>query len=133
MGLDIEVSTFARKGNMPLPHDDLISITISNRAWREDVNRDLCYYIYTFGRHREVVTETGRKTVFIKAGTSSNALIKTYKILTLLSPNFVNIHNGFGLPGVDVDPRCDVSEIAHTFEERKFDNSGSATYWRIPN
>ncbi|CAO2654873.1 Nn.00g116060.m01.CDS01 [Neocucurbitaria sp. VM-36] len=33
MGLDIEVSTYARGGEMMLPHDDSLNITISNGDW----------------------------------------------------------------------------------------------------
>lgn len=36
IGLDIEVSTIKRNGGMPLPHDDIISISISNGECRSD-------------------------------------------------------------------------------------------------
>ena len=134
VGLDIEMSTFARGGNMPLPHDDLISITISNGGWLDDSNEDVCYCIYTFGYHNPDEIVDGRRPTFIKAGTSANAVAKAYEILTVLSPDFVNIHNGFGF---DLNVMATHSALAdgltYMFEERRLGNTGSATYLRLPN
>lgn len=57
---------------------------------------DVCYCIYTFGYHRDIQLDNGRKPVFIKAQTSENAVAKAYEVIRLLSPDFVTIHNGFG-------------------------------------
>ncbi|KAI6986052.1 hypothetical protein KC359_g8907, partial [Hortaea werneckii] len=134
VGLDIEVSTHARKGNMPLPHDDLISITISNGGWFEDDIPDVCYCIYTFGHHTEVQFEHGSKPNFIKANTSSEACVAAYNILNSLSPDFVNVHNGFGFDLKRISVYCSHLEGIHnTFESRKLGNTSSATYWRLPN
>lgn len=134
VGLDIEVSTFARKGKMPLPHDDLISITISNGAWFDDSVPDLCYCIYTFGFHREVELDNGRKPIFVKAGSNTDLVVKTFEILNMLSPDFVNIHNGFGfdLEWLATHSRM-IPGINNTFEDRRLGNTGEAVYWRLPN
>ncbi|KAK1809217.1 hypothetical protein LTR12_016432 [Friedmanniomyces endolithicus] len=134
VGLDIEVSTFARKGNMPLPHDDLISITISNGAWFEGGVSDVCYCVYTFGFHREVELDNGRKPVFVKAGSSAGAVVKAFEILNSLSPDFVNIHNGFGFDLQWLATHAAmVNGINKTFEDRRLGNTGEAVYWRLPN
>lgn len=134
VGLDIEVSTDPRDGNMPLPHDPFISICISNGAWFDGVGEDVCHCIYTFGHHDDVTTEEGRTPIFLKAGTTEKAIEATYNILNLLSPDFVCIHNGFGF---DLDRIATWSHsiplIQYTFEDRKLGNSGTTTYWRLPN
>lgn len=134
IGLDIEVSTFARKGYMPLPHDDIISISISNGGWHENDIEDVCYCIYTFGFHREIELDTGRKPVFIKAGSSGDATVKAHEILNLLSPDFVNVHNGFGfdLERLAVHSAMKPT-ISNTFESRRLGNTGDAIFWRLQN
>ena len=134
VGLDIEVSTLARKGNMPLPHDDIVSIAISNGAWIDDMDADVCYCIYTGGFHTQKTNEDKRPITYIKVTSSTRAVEKAYEILTSLSPDFVNVHNGFGFDLKVMATHCaSSSTIGHTFEERKLGNTGNAIYWRIPN
>lgn len=134
LGLDIEVSTHARQGGVPLPHDDIISISISNGGWHDDLVDDVCYCIYTFGFHRDVELDYGRKPVFIKAGTSSNAVKKTYEILNMLNPDFVNIHNGFGFDLKHIACHAAFLDgISDTFEKRRLGNTGTAIYWKLEN
>lgn len=134
MGLDIEVSTHARQGGVPLPHDDIISISISNGGWHEDEIEDICFCIYTFGFHRQVELETGRRPTFVKANTSANAIRQAYEILNSLSPDFVNIHNGFGFDLKHIASHSALTDgICNTFEKRRLGNTGSAIHWRLKN
>lgn len=134
VGLDIEVSTFARNGKMPLPHDDMISIVISNGGWHDDDIEDVCYCIYTFGYHRDIELDNGRKPIFIKAKSSTHSVEIAYEILNSLSPDFVNVHNGFGFDLNRLATHSALSsKIAYTFEDRRLGNTGEATYWRLPN
>lgn len=134
VGLDIEVSTHARKGGVPLPHDDIISITISNGGWHDNSVEDVCFCVYTFGFHRDIELETGRKPVFVKAGTSAGAVMKTYEILNALSPDFVNVHNGFGFDLKHIATHSALSdELSHTFERRRLGNTATAVYWKLKN
>lgn len=48
--MDIEGSTHERKGNSPLPHDEIISICISNSSWYDDAGEGVCYCICTLGK-----------------------------------------------------------------------------------
>lgn len=134
LGLDIEVSTFERKGAMPLPHDPIISITISNGAWHDNTTEDVCYCIYTFGYHREIEFPGGRKVTFLKAGTSEMAVQKVYELLNELSPDFVNVHNGFGFDLHRIATHAtNLVGTCNTFESRRLGNSGTAIYWRLKN
>lgn len=134
MGLDIEVSTHARQGGVPLPHDDIISITISNGGWHDDLAEDVCFCIYTFGFHRHVELETGRTPTFVKAHTSAGAVLKAYEILNALSPDFVNVHNGFGFDMKHIASHCALTDqLSHTFERRRLGNTGTAIWWRLKN
>lgn len=134
VGLDIEVSTHARRGGVPLPHDDIISITISNGGWHDESVEDVCFCIYTFGFHRDIKLETGRRPTFIKAGTSANAVVKAYEVLNALSPDFVNVHNGFGFDMKHIASHCALTDgLCHTFERRRLGNTGTAIWWRLKN
>lgn len=97
VGLDIEVTIRAR-GHMPVPHDELICKTISNEGWYFgdglDQIPDICYCTHC---RREVDQPEGKDPKYIKVGSSTPAVEATYEILTKVSPDFVNIHNGFGL------------------------------------
>lgn len=67
VGLDVEVTTFTRKGMMPLPHDDIISITISNGGWFDNAYDDVCVCIYTFGKCEKDLVVDGRRITLVKA------------------------------------------------------------------
>lgn len=65
---------------------------------------------------------------------STEAVEKAYEILTLLSPNFVDIYNGFHFDLDRMSPHAACSsKIACTFEERNLGNRGTKTYWKLPN
>ncbi|KAH7001770.1 hypothetical protein B0J12DRAFT_587644, partial [Macrophomina phaseolina] len=96
VGLDIEVTTHMRKGGMPLPHDPIISITISNGAWYDKTGDDICICIYTFGVVRKDLVVDGRKPMVVKAQSSSHAVVMAYMALERIGCDFVNVHNGFG-------------------------------------
>lgn len=59
---------------------------------------------------------------------------KAYEVLTQLSADLVNIHNGFhfDLDRMAAHVACS-SVIAHTCEERNLGNSGAGVYWKVPN
>ena len=134
VGLDIEVSTHARKGAMPLPHDRIISITISNGGWYESAIEDVCYCIYTLGFHTEVEMKSGRSPVFVKVDSSSMAVVKAYEILNMLSPDFVNVHNGFGFDLQRIATHSAMIDgMTDAFENRKLGNTGEAIWWRLKN
>lgn len=134
LGLDIEVSCHARKGKFPLPHDEMISICISNAAWYEGKKKDLCYCLYSFGKCSEMKLEDGRNPIVIKVPNSTRMCEMAYDILEKLSPDIVNIHNGFGF-----DLKRIATHLAHssrlkdTTERRRLGNSRSGVHWRLPN
>lgn len=127
VGLDIEVSTHARGSGVPLPHDEIISVKISNGGWYADTIADVCYCIHTFEFHGEIEFGTGRKPVFGKAVASANAFAKAYETLNMLWPDF-----GFDLEHM-VAHSALVDGIKDTLEERRLGNSGSAIWWRLSN
>lgn len=133
VGLDIEVSTFARKGMMPLPHDDIISITISNGGWFDKTCDDVCVCIYTFGSCKQNLIVDGREVTLVKVSSGAEAVMTAYKFLQAINPDFVNIHNGFGF---DLKHMAAVSaqldEVSNTFEERRLGNVGVGIFWRLP-
>lgn len=134
VGLDIEVSTFARKGMMPLPHDDIISITISNAGWFDKAYDDICVCIYTFGRCKEPLIVDGREVKLAKVGSGAEAVAAAYKFLEAINPDFVNIHNGFGFDLKHMAASCaHMKPISDTFEEKRLGNMGSGIFWRLPN
>lgn len=134
VGLDIEQSTHTRKGGVPLPHDPIISITISTGGWYDASCPDVCYCIYTFGYHREVTLDNGRKPVFIKAHTSRGAVLKAYQIVKALSPDFVAIHNGFGFDTKRLAVHSsDINGLRDGYERRRLGNSGTGVVCMYPN
>lgn len=133
VGLDIEVSTFARKGMMPLPHDQIISITISNGAWFDKQHDDICVCIYTFGKCKQDLVVDGRPVTLVKAATSGEAVALAYEFLSKINPDFVNIHNGFGFDLRHMASVCaEMDGISDTFEERRLGNVGIGIFWRLP-
>ncbi|KAL9631171.1 MAG: hypothetical protein Q9164_006032 [Protoblastenia rupestris] len=135
VGLDIEGSTYVKRGGVPLPHDDIISITISNGGWHENVIEDVCFWVYTFGFYKEVELETGKKPVFVQANTSEDAVEKTYEILNALSSDFVNIRIGFGFDLKHIAAHCASTEsLTHTFQKPRLGNTATAAVqWRLEN
>ncbi|RYP11920.1 hypothetical protein DL767_011212 [Monosporascus sp. MG133] len=94
-GLDIETSTYARGGGMPLPHDQITSITISNGCWYDKKGEDVCICIYTFGYVREVDLGEGHRPVFVRTRSSEYAVHLAWAALDKLGYHFVNVHNAF--------------------------------------
>ncbi|EMC97269.1 hypothetical protein BAUCODRAFT_147392 [Baudoinia panamericana UAMH 10762] len=92
IGLDIEVTTITRGEGMPLPHDPLISIAISNGGWYDKQFEDKCYLIHTFGYCTKTKWEDGRHPAIVKVDNHGVAVKTAYEIL---SPDLVSIHNGF--------------------------------------
>lgn len=134
MGLDIEVSTVERKGGMPLPHDPIISIVVSNGGWYDKEFEDKCYCLYAFGKCREIKWPDGRNAYVAKVSGNEEAVRETFKIVNMLSPDFVNVHNGFNF-----DLRCLAASsaldptIGPTFSERRLGNVGVGIFWRLDN
>ena len=134
VGLDVEVTTFGRNDGMPLPHDEIISIAITNGGWYDRQFVDKCFYIYTFGTCNGNDWGTERNGTAIKANGSADAVRIAYDILNSLNADFVNIHNGFNF-----DLRAlacwsaDEFDLAHTFEERRLGNLGVGIFWALHN
>ncbi|KAL2357356.1 hypothetical protein BJ546DRAFT_947622 [Cryomyces antarcticus] len=101
IGLDIEVSTIRRGDGMPLSHDPIISIVISNGGWYDKQFEDKCYIIHTFGYCNKIEWENGRNVLITRVDNDEEAVRQTYETLNMLCPDFVNIHNGFNF-----DLRC---------------------------
>jgi DNA polymerase elongation subunit (family B) len=134
IGLDIEVSTVVRGDGMPLPHDPLISISISNGGWYDKEFKDKCYLIYTFGYHTQAKWEDGRYPVILKAENDTDAVRKAYEILDMLSPDFVSIHNGFNFDLRSIGCKA-VGDIVldSSIEERRLGNVGVGVFWALTN
>ncbi|KAK5162688.1 uncharacterized protein LTR77_011241 [Saxophila tyrrhenica] len=134
IGLDIEVSTIVRGDGMPLPHDPLISISISNGGWYDKEFVDKCYLIYTFGFHTETEWENGRHPTIVKVDTDEDAVRTAYEILDMLSPDFVSIHNGFNFDLRSIGCKAATEPtIEHTIEERRLGNVGVGVFWSLTN
>lgn len=134
VGLDIEVTTFWRKGLMPLPHDDIISITISNAGWFDKEHDDVCICIYTFGHCQDDLIVDGRKVTVVRVNSGAEAVMMAYKFLEAINPDFVNIHNGFGFDLRHMATVCaEMDGISDTFENRRLGNVGSGIMWRLPH
>lgn len=133
-GLDIEVSTHARGGSMPLPHDPIISIVISNGCWYDKKGQDVCVCIYTFGKLSKPELGEGRDPIFIKANSSAHAVEIAYATLDKLGYDFVNIHNGFNFD-VKHMAACaaGVESISHLFNKRRLGNFGSGMFMKLTN
>lgn len=133
VGLDIEVTTFTRKGKMPLPHDDIISITISNGGWFDKRYDDICICIYTFGSCKPNLIVDGREVTLVKVNSGAEAVLASYRFLEAINPDFVNIHNGFGFDLKHMAAVCaEMDGISDTFEERRLGNVGVGIFWRLP-
>ncbi|KAH8157951.1 hypothetical protein CIB48_g10296 [Xylaria polymorpha] len=123
IGLDVEVTTYLRGGNMLLPYDPIISIVISNGGWYDKEFDDKCYCIYAFGVCKTIKWPDGRNAMVIKVDNSECAVRKAYRIVNILCPNFVNFYNGFNF-----DLRCLLASnaldlfISETFFERRLGN-----------
>lgn len=134
VGLDIEVTTYMRRGGMPLPHDPIISITISNGAWYDKTGDDICICIHTFGTVKSDLVVDGRKPTIVKAQSSPHAVVIAYMALERIGCDFVNVHNGFGFDlNVMAAHGALVEGFSHTFERRRLGNSGTGTFWSLPN
>ncbi|KAK6436907.1 hypothetical protein LTR95_006911, partial [Oleoguttula sp. CCFEE 5521] len=134
IGLDIEVTTVVRGVGMPLPHDPLISIAISNGGWYDKQFTDKCYIIYTFGFYTETKWDKGRYPTILKADDDGDAVRKAYEILDVLSPDFVSIHNGFNFDLRSIGCKA-VGQVAieNTIEERRLGNVGVGVFWSLTN
>ncbi|KAK2591532.1 hypothetical protein QQS21_010782 [Conoideocrella luteorostrata] len=134
MGLDIEVTTHERGGGMPLPHDPIISIVVSNGGWYDKEFEDKCYCLYAFGKCGNINWPEGRNAYVARVSGNEEATRETYKIINMLSPDFVNVHNGFNF-----DLRCLAASsaldpmIGPTFSERRLGNVGVGIFWRLDN
>lgn len=134
IGLDIEVTTLMRGDGMPLPHDPLISIAISNGGWYDKEFTDKCYIIHTFGFCRETKWENGRFPTIVKASSDEEAVRQAYEILTILSPDFVNIHNGFNFDLRSLGSASALDPVTGpTFEEKMLGNVGVGVFWALKN
>lgn len=125
IGLDFEVTTIFRGDGMPLSHDPIISIVTSNGGWYDKEFEDKCYCIFAFGECRNIDWDCDRSAVIIKVDGNEQAVKTTYDVLNSLSPDFVNIYNGFNF-----DLRCLAASatldpvVGPTFEERRLGNTG---------
>jgi DNA polymerase elongation subunit (family B) len=134
VGLDIEVSTAERSPGMPLPEDEIMTIAITNGGWYDKEFEDKCVCAYTFGSCSEVAWDNGRTGVTKRVRGSVEAVRFAYETIVALSPDFVNIHNGFNFDLVALaawaafDP-----EIEETFVERRLGNVGTGIDWQLPN
>ena len=69
-----------------------------------------------------------------KVSSNEEAVRETYKIVNMLSPNFINRHNGFNF-----DLRCLAASsamdpvIGPTFSERRLGNVGVGIFWKLAN
>ena len=134
IGLDIEVSTMGRQDGMPLPHDPIISVVISNGGWYDKQFPDKCYILYTFGYHNEVEWEAGRHPVIMKMTDSEELVERVYGFLDAISPDFVSIHNGFNFDLRSLAASSVFSNVVgHTFEERRLGNVGVGVFWSLTN
>ncbi|XMA20914.1 hypothetical protein WAI453_013705 [Rhynchosporium graminicola] len=111
---------------MPLPHDEIVSIAISNGGWFDKEFVDRCYYIYTFGTCSDIDWANERSGVCIKANGSQHAVRIAYNILNKYSAEYVNIHNSFNfdLRRLSCWSAGD-DDVEDTFEERRLGNVGS--------
>ena len=87
MGLDIEVMTIRRGGRMPLLHDEIVSIAITNGGWYDKEFLDKCFCIYSVGHCSGVEWDLGRQGILIRVGSSEEAAQKAYEVLNTMSPN----------------------------------------------
>ncbi len=134
VGLDIEVTTFDRNGSMPLPHDPIVSIAITNGGWYTKSHPDVCMCIYTNGYHGELKNEEGRQTLTVKANSSAHAVMLAYKFLDAVNADFVTIHNGFNFDVRHMACACaEIDGLSDTFEERRLGNVGFGVFWRLTN
>lgn len=111
----------------------MISICITNSGWYEQ-KKDLCYCIYSFGHCSTMSLEEGRNPVIIKVKDSTKMCEEAYKIIESLSPDIVNIHNGFGFDLKRIAASSSQSKLLNDkTERRRLGNSRSGVYWRLPN
>ncbi|XP_044715186.1 DNA polymerase family B domain-containing protein [Hirsutella rhossiliensis] len=96
--------------------------------------KDKCYCLYAFGVCREIKWPDGRNAWVAKVSGNEEAVRETYKIINMLCPDFVNVHNGFNF-----DLRCLAASsaldpmIGPTFSERRLGNVGLGIFWRLDN
>ncbi|KAF4460195.1 DNA polymerase (pol2) [Fusarium albosuccineum] len=134
VGLDIEVTTEVRNGGMCLPHDPIISTVVSNGGWYDKEFDDKCFCLYAFGKCGKIKWPEGRSAHVTKVSGNEEIVRETYKIINTLSPDFVNIHNGFNF-----DLRCMAASsyadplIGPTFSERRLGNVGVGVSWKLDN
>ncbi|KAI1291212.1 hypothetical protein F5Y03DRAFT_403558 [Xylaria venustula] len=133
-GMDIEVSTHARERSMPLPHDPIISITISNGSWYDKTGTDICVCIYTFGYVRDVDLVDGRRPLFMKARSTGHAVELAYGVLDKMGYDFVNIHNAFGFDLKHMSANCaEIDGISDVFEKGRLGDFGSGMFMKLTN
>lgn len=134
IGLDIEVTTINRNGGMTLPHDPIISIVVSNGGWYDKEFKDKCFCIHAFGKCGKIKWPNGRNAYVARVSGNEEATREAFKIVNMLSPDFVNIHNGFNF-----DLRCLAASsaldptIGSTFSERRLGNVGVGIFWKLDN
>ena len=132
--MDIEVTTVGREGGVPLPHDEIISISITNGGWYYREYEDKCFCIYTMRTVSNTDWDLDRNSQLMRVGGLKEAVEAAYDVLNALSPDFVNIHNGFNfdlraMASWSVfDPR-----VEPIFEEKRLGNVGIGTVWVLPN
>lgn len=134
MGLDIEVSYHTRKGKFPFPYNDITGIFISNAGWYDGESKDVCYSMYYFGKYTGIELEENRTPSVINAKNSTRIYGIAYKILEKLSPDIVNIHNGFGFDLKRIAVHSSLSPmLTETTERRELGNSRSWAHGRLYN
>ncbi|KAL9122241.1 MAG: hypothetical protein Q9187_001193 [Circinaria calcarea] len=134
VGLDIEVTTIRRGGGMPLPHDPIISIVISNGGWYDKRFEDKCYCIYAFGVCDEIKWPDERNVSVIKVSGNEEAVRVAYETLNSINADFVNIHNGFNFDLRCLAASCALDPIiGPTIEERRLGNVGVGIFWKLKN
>lgn len=119
---------------MPLPHDVITSMVISNGGWFDHELNDKCYCLHSFGYCRSREWEAGRNVNVIKVDGSAELIMKAYEILHALSSGFVNVHNGFNFDMRSIEAASAlVPELENTFEEKRVSNKGVGTFWNLRN
>lgn len=119
---------------MPLSHDQIISVVVSNGGWYDKEFEDKCYCLYTFGVCHNINWPPGRNAYISKVSSDQETVRETSKIVNMLYPDFVNIHNNFNF-----DLRCLAASsalddmVGPTFSERRLGNVGVGIFWRLDN
>lgn len=111
-------------------YDPLVSISISTGSWYDGV----CFAICTFGYCDDLMIEGMDKPNVIKAGTPEEAVEKAYEVVSMLSPDFVCIHNGFGFNLKRMTVHSSMNDaLSCLFETRRLGNSEMGTVLKFSN